>query len=73
VWKSFGFVANEKYIGCLILLLAGLVFSRYKFLVGFLTGACLGQKKFGRGAGAGQDRCQDFAASGQNHKVDHIF
>jgi len=35
MWKSFGFIANEKYIGCLILLLVGLVFSRYEFLVVF--------------------------------------
>jgi len=28
----------------------------------FLTGAGLRQKKCGRGAGGGQDRCQDFAA-----------
>ena len=58
MWKSFGFVANEKYIGFLILLLVGLVFSRYEFSdrCGFET------KKCGRGVGAGQDRCQDFAA-----------
>ena len=32
------------------------------FVSSFLTGAGLGQKKCGRGVGAGQDRCQDFAA-----------
>jgi len=33
VWKSFGFDANEKYIGRLILLLVGLVFNRFEFLL----------------------------------------